>query len=124
MSMKILIVEDNLDSREMLHFLLTSHGYDVKTAVDGLEGLYMTKAEKPDLIITDLAMPNCDGSEMISVIRALPEIADIHIVVYTGFDSKLAKSEIAGTANKTFSKPFDLEALIEHVNDYNLRTKV
>ncbi|HYJ46376.1 MAG TPA: response regulator, partial [Pyrinomonadaceae bacterium] len=61
MSAKILVVEDNLDTRELIHLYLTGEGFNVITAADGREGLYLARAEKPNLIITDLNMPHLDG---------------------------------------------------------------
>ncbi|HVG21667.1 MAG TPA: response regulator [Blastocatellia bacterium] len=65
MPKKILIVEDTLDTRELLHLYLTSEGFSVATASDGREGLYMARAESPDLIITDINMPEMDGISMV-----------------------------------------------------------
>ena len=120
MPIKILVVEDNLDSRDLLHFLLTSQEHEVKTAVDGAEGLYMAKAERPDLIITDLGMPNVDGSQMIKEIRLTPELTDIPIVVYTGFFAQTMETAIKNAVNRTFIKPTDMESLLEFVQEINL----
>jgi CheY-like chemotaxis protein len=116
-SLKILVVEDNLDSRNLLHFFLITKGHEVNTSVDGAEGLYMAKAEKPDLIITDLTMPNLDGIEMIKQIRNEPLTADIPIVIYTAFGSESAALALQAGANKTFDKPFDLDNLIQYVDE-------
>jgi CheY-like chemotaxis protein len=114
---KILVVEDNTDSRNLLHFYFTSQGYNVVTAGDGTEGLYMTKAEKPDVIITDLTMPNLDGVEMIKQLRAEPETSQVAIVVYTAFGSDLTESAMQAGANKAFSKPFDLDDMVQFIGD-------
>ena len=53
MSAKVLIIEDNGDSRRLLHFLFTQEGFIVSTAADSAEGLDRAKTEKPDVIITD-----------------------------------------------------------------------
>ena len=116
MSFKILIVEDNADSRNLLHFLFTSKGYVVNTASDGTEGLYLAKSEKPDIIITDLTMPNLDGIEMIKQTRLEPEIRDIPIIVYTAYGSELLESAMQTGATRAFSKPFDLDSLISFID--------
>jgi CheY-like chemotaxis protein len=117
MSFKILIVEDNPDSRNLLHFLLTTKGFNASTAVDGAEGFYMAKVEKPDLIITDLTMPNVDGIELVKQIRAEPEIADIPILVYTAYSMDTVEPAIQAGANKSFYKPVDLDEMIAHINE-------
>jgi CheY-like chemotaxis protein len=117
-SNKILIVEDNTDSRNLLHHLFTGKKYGVSTAVDGAEGFYMAKAEKPDLIITDLMMPNVDGVDLIKQLRAEPETADIPIVIYTAFGlGETAQEALNAGANRLFSKPFDLDDLIQFAVD-------
>lgn len=65
MPRKILVVEDNLDTRELIHLHLTTEGFVAVVASDGREGLYMAGAEHPDLIITDVSMPEVDGIEMV-----------------------------------------------------------
>jgi CheY-like chemotaxis protein len=114
---KILVVEDNADSRNLLHFYFTSKGYNVITAVDGMEGLYLTKAEKPDAIITDLTMPNLDGVEMIRQIRSEPLTAQIPVVVYTAYGSELSDTAIQAGADHAFSKPFDLDEMIQFIGN-------
>jgi two-component system, chemotaxis family, chemotaxis protein CheY len=107
----ILIVEDTLDTRELLHFYFTQAQYRVSTAVDGQEGLYMAKAEKPDLIITDVSMPNMDGIEMVKAIRADAEIANIPIVVFTAVNSSSEEELSQAGANRIFHKPFDFDEM-------------
>jgi DNA-binding response OmpR family regulator len=109
--LRILIVEDTLDTRELLHFYFTQAQYTVSTAVDGLEGLYMAKAEKPDLIITDVSMPNMDGVEMVKQIRADSEIANIPIIVFTAVSSSSEDELRQAGANRVFHKPFDFDEM-------------
>jgi CheY-like chemotaxis protein len=87
----------------------------VLTASDGTQGLQITQAEKPDLIITDLTMPNGDGVEMIKQIRSEPEIAHIPIGVYTAYGKEYIESAIEVGANQVFSKPVNLEKLARFV---------
>ena len=117
MSFKILVAEDNPDSRNLLHFLLTTKGFNATTAVDGAEGFYMAKVEKPDLVITDLMMPNVDGVELIKQIRAEPEIANVPILVYTAYSTDTVEPAIEAGANKSFYKPVDLDEMLEYINE-------
>ena len=117
MDLKILVVEDNADSRELLHFYLTSKGYKVSTAADGQEGLYMARVEKPDLVITDLTMPNMDGIELTAAIRSEPEISAIPIFVYTSYGSEAAEPAIREGATKVFYKPIDIDNMLNSITD-------
>jgi DNA-binding response OmpR family regulator len=109
--LKLLVVEDTLDTRDLLHFYFTRAGYHVRTASDGEEGLYMTKVEKPDLILTDVAMPRMDGVEMIRAIRAESDFANIPIIVFTARSASSKEEIIEVGANRVFHKPFDFDEL-------------
>jgi CheY-like chemotaxis protein len=117
MSFKLLIVEDNPDSRNLLHFLLTTRGFQVVSAVDGAEGIYLAKVEKPDLIITDLTMPNLDGTELIKQIRAEAETARVPILIYTAYSAETVEPAIQAGASKSFYKPVDLDAMLDYIDE-------
>jgi DNA-binding response OmpR family regulator len=117
MPFKILIVEDNTDTRLALHHYFTNAGYDVPTAVDGQEGHYMAKAEQPDLIITDIAMPKLDGLEMIKQIRSTPETAKIPILVFTAVGNLNTEETLAAGADQIFFKPSEFGELRKVVRE-------
>jgi DNA-binding response OmpR family regulator len=85
---KILVVEDNLDTRELLHLYLMMGGFSVITAEDGREGLDAAEAEHPDLIITDISMPHLNGIEMTRLLRAKADFESVPIVVLTAHRSE------------------------------------
>ena len=70
---KILVVEDSADVLELVRDVLTLSGYEVTTAVDGVQGLACFKKEKFDLMILDYNMPRMGGSDLLGLIRTLPE---------------------------------------------------
>jgi CheY-like chemotaxis protein len=76
---RILVVEDDADLREICSHLLRSQGYEVIGAEDGFDALLALKRSMPDIIISDLRMPNMNGFEFLSVVRrrfpAIPVIA-------------------------------------------------
>ena len=117
MPKKILIVEDNLDMRELIHLYLTREGFLVVTASDGREGLYMANAERPDLIITDINMPGLNGLELIRQLRVLPEFKDLPILVFTAFGFVERDNALHAGATRAADKPMDFEKLIDEVND-------
>ena len=69
----ILLVEDNLELREMYKLYLEMHGFAVRTAEDGELALQAAKAETPDLIFLDLMMPKVDGLEVLHTLRHDPQ---------------------------------------------------
>jgi two-component system, cell cycle response regulator DivK len=114
---KILVVEDVLDTRELLHLHLTSEGFEVILAVNGQEGLYLATAERPDLIIADMEMPVLNGNEMIKELRAQKETRDIPILVLTAYGKDVMDKAIKAGANRAMMKPILLEGLITDVQE-------
>jgi len=80
MSAHILVVDDDKDLSRMLELELKGQGYQTHMALDGLEGLRMFHALKPDLVILDIAMPNMDGRTVCQRIR---ELSDVRILMMT-----------------------------------------
>jgi DNA-binding NtrC family response regulator len=80
---KILIVDDNEQSRDNLSDLLNEEGYEIKIACDGREGIEAFSEEKFDLVITDLRMPNVDGLEFLKYIKDSNQ--DNLVIIITGY---------------------------------------
>lgn len=80
MTKKILVVDDKLELRTLLKSYLTQEGFDVVSANDGQEALYVARHEKPNLIILDLMMPEMGGYEFM---RAYNREADTPVVILT-----------------------------------------
>jgi len=68
--LRVLIVEDNPDGREMLRLLLELSGYQVLVAVDGLQGVEKAEREQPDVAVVDIGLPRLDGYQVAQRIRA------------------------------------------------------
>lgn len=88
---RILFVEDEQSLRELGAMLLQSKGYEVLCAEDGFEGLLALKRSMPDLIISDLRMPNMNGFEFLSVVRR--RFPTIPVIVVSGEFSGLSVPE-------------------------------
>jgi CheY-like chemotaxis protein len=69
---KILLVEDNVELRNLYELYLKDHGYEIATASDGEEGLNTAKTYRPDLIFLDVMMPKKDGFEVLKTLRHDP----------------------------------------------------
>ncbi len=110
---RILTVDDSASIRQMVSFTLRNAGYEVVEAVDGKDGLGKANSEKFDLIVTDLNMPNMDGTQMIAAVRKLPACAFIPILMLTT-ESQAEKKDAARKAGATgwIVKPFNAEQLI------------
>src|SRR5207244_10848913 len=80
---KILIVDDRPTNRQFLLTLLGYTGHRLFEAADGAEALDLVRAERPDLVITDILMPTMDGYELVQDLRANPDIAATQVIFYT-----------------------------------------
>jgi two-component system chemotaxis response regulator CheY len=110
---RILSVDDSASIRQMVGFTLRGAGYEVAEAIDGRDGLAKAGAQKFDLIVTDLNMPNMDGIQMIAAIRKLPGCAFIPILMLTT-ESQAEKKDAGRKAGATgwIVKPFNAGQLI------------
>lgn len=112
----ILLVDDEPDILEIVRYNLTSEGYTVETAENGLEAIAQAKKVKPQLIIMDVMMPKMDGIEACEKIRSIPELAETVITFLTarGEDySQMAGFE-AG-ADDYITKPIKPKILVSKV---------
>lgn len=110
---KVLAVDDSATIRTSISFVLKQEGYDVVEAVDGVDGLAKAKADKFNLVITDINMPNMDGIEMIKQLRGTEGYKFTPIIALTteNQDSKMQEGKAAG-ATGWIVKPFTSEKLL------------
>lgn len=115
---RILVVDDEAQITRVLRTSLSSQGYDIRVANDGVTALEIMKDWRPDLVITDLSMPNMDGLELCRRLRAR---SDVPIVVLSvrGEEKTKVQALDAG-ADDYVTKPFGIEELLARVRA-NLR---
>jgi two-component system KDP operon response regulator KdpE len=116
--MRILIVDDERQISRVLRTSLQSSGYDVTVANNGLEGFDLFRSVSPDLVITDLAMPEMDGLELTRAIRRLAETPIIVLSVRGQETMKVAALDEG--ADDYVTKPFSMPELLARVRA-NLR---
>src|SRR2546427_5735897 len=110
---RILVVDDEPQLTRVLRTGLKSRGYDVRTAADGLSGFETFKDWHPDLVITDLAMPNMNGLELC---RKLRDISPVPIVVLSAKGEEKTKVEALDIGADDFvTKPFGIEELLARI---------
>jgi len=114
----ILVVDDESQITRVLRTSLSSHGYDIRAANDGETALEIMKDWTPDLVITDLAMPNMDGLELCRRLRLTTQVPIIVLSV-RGEERTKVKALDAG-ADDYVTKPFGMEELLARVRA-NLR---
>jgi two-component system chemotaxis sensor kinase CheA len=82
----ILVVDDSMTTRTLEKSILEAHGYRVRVAVDGMEALDQLRAEKADLVISDVQMPRLDGFGLLEAMKKDPALAGIPVIVVTSLD--------------------------------------
>jgi two-component system chemotaxis response regulator CheY len=118
MPIKILIVEDDPDSRDFLETLLKLEGYQVITANDGMEGIEQVRADCPDLILSDICMPHLDGLDMVKLLRRSPEYRSIPIIMLSAYGSGNLINAINVGANEAMRKPVHAEVLLKNMQEW------
>jgi len=114
---KILVVDDDPDIVELLKYNLSSEGYKVKSASNGIQAVSLAREFIPDLTILDIMMPNMDGVETCRQIRSIPELANKFIIFLTARSEEY--SEIAAFemgADDYITKPIKPRALLSRIN--------
>ncbi|MBF0500656.1 MAG: response regulator [Candidatus Riflebacteria bacterium] len=81
--MKILIVDDNANDRRLLKYIVEKKGHDAQEAEDGLQGLRITRNQKPDLVISDVLMPVMDGFEFLRAVKGDDAVKSIPFMFYS-----------------------------------------
>lgn len=113
MAKKILAVDDSKSMRQMVAMTIKNAGYDVTEAEDGMVALSIAKTQQFDLILTDINMPNMNGLELTTALRAMPNYKMTPIICLTteSSDDMKGKGKSAG-ATGWIVKPFQPEKLL------------
>ena len=113
----MLIVEDNMDTYELVRFILEKNGYDVFLAMNGRDGVNAASKQKPDLIVMDLSMPEMDGWTATRLIKQDNQTSSIPLIALTAHvlpgDRQRA---VDSGCDEYITKPMDLLELVETVN--------
>ena len=119
MKKKILIVEDNKDSLEILGLRITAIGHQVIKACNSKEAIAYSEAECPDLIFMDLDLPDADGITTTAILKKNPKTSRIPVVAVTAWMSALSEEKAAKVGIATYLiKPVSPQTLKETIEEY------
>lgn len=125
MPLKILIVEDHPDSREILVFQLRHMGYEAIEAASGPEGIEKALGYSPDLVIMDLGLPGMNGIEATVKLKQDPKTTHIPVIAYTAWKDQNHKDRALGAGMAEFltkpTPPKVLEEVLQRVLQSNSR---
>ena len=109
----MLVIEDSLDTLNMMRLWLTTFGCEVWTASEANEGARLATEQQPELIISDIGMPGVDGYELMRALRRTPGLEQVPAIALTGYardeDRELA---LAAGYNAHISKPANMSRLL------------
>lgn len=115
MRKKILLIEDDDEVREIMLLALQRDGYEVATAADGLHGYDTALFMRPDLIITDISMPNADNIHVLRRMRDQPALEQTPVLVTTAFGTGTATFSLQHGASAFEPKPIDTQSFLSTV---------
>jgi two-component system, chemotaxis family, CheB/CheR fusion protein len=122
-SRRILVIEDNSDSAEVLQTFLEINGHEIIVKTNAADGLESARAAAPDVIICDISLSgDLDGYDVAEEIRRQEQLKSIFLIALSGFGrpEDKEKSKSAGF-NEHLTKPTDFDALIELINNFDRR---
>lgn len=118
MKIKLLIVDDEQDALELMKELFVQHGYDVFTATNGLEALRLLPDAEPDIIISDLVMPEMDGMKLLEIVHE--KYPNIIIIMMTAHGTiETAVEAMKKGAKDYIMKPLRLDELLAKVENFS-----
>jgi DNA-binding response OmpR family regulator len=112
---KVLIVDDDNTIVTLVSHLMAREGHDVCVAFNGKEGLATARAEKPDLIILDLMMPELDGISVSGILFQDPAMRMIPVLILSAKGSARSMLELVPNVRMYMDKPFDPAQLMKNV---------
>jgi two-component system cell cycle response regulator DivK len=116
---KILVVEDNLDNRTLIVFLLKHSGHAVLSAEDGETALVMARAEQPDVILMDIQLPGMSGLEVTAACKADPAIHRIPVIAVTALAMNGDEARIrAAGCDGYLAKPIRYRELLGLIEEF------
>ena len=114
---RVLIVDDEADFIELVKFRLSDLSCDFLVANDGVQALSQARQYKPDLILLDILLPDMDGLSVCEILKRQPATKKIPIIFMSALSSDVTRRTAAMQAEDFFTKPLDLERLVNRVRD-------
>jgi len=112
----VLLVEDTADTLDAFSHVLRAAGFRVETAVDGHEAVAKTRAQRPDVVVMDLALPELDGWEATHQIKSDPLTREIPVIAFTGHAFQQSKETAREAGCEAFlTKPLDPARLVSEI---------
>jgi len=114
MTIKLLVIDDDVAVTDLLSLLLRSQGFEVSATNNSAEGLSLIREQEPDLVVLDLMMPEMDGWE---VCRSVRQFSQVPIIILSALnDPSMIASVLDAGADDYLTKPTPSRVLVAHIN--------
>ena len=111
---RVLIADDDPDTRLLLSLVLDEHGYEPVTARDGLEALALAEQAPPDLMVVDHMMPRLTGADCVTIMKSHPMLGHVPVVLVTAAPAAVRAAQQLGFA-AAVEKPLELDGFVRTV---------
>jgi signal transduction histidine kinase len=119
--LKVLIVEDSADTLALLRTIFIQQGAQVSTATTATEALSLLQSNTPDIIVSDIGMPDTDGFDLLKRIRELPELENTPAIAISGYASEADRKQALGVGySALMAKPVDVDALLDLIHSLKI----
>lgn|SRR3989442_10105949 len=116
---RVLVIEDNPASLDLMTYLLKAFGHTPLSARDGLAGIEVARRERPDLVLCDIQLPGADGHEVCRQLKKDPELKNVPLVAVTAYAMVGDREKLLGEGfNGYLSKPINPQTFIDQVAPY------
>ncbi len=113
---RVLVVEDNDNNMKLICLVLEKHGYEPIQAFTGVDGVEKAIAERPDIILMDVQLPDINGIEAIKRIRMVDDMKEIPIIAITSYAMSGDREKILSVGcDGYFEKPIDPLTIVEKI---------
>jgi two-component system alkaline phosphatase synthesis response regulator PhoP len=112
---KILVVDDDMNLRNVIKFNLVASGYFVTTAENDEAGLKSAQSRKPDLIVLDVKMPGMSGWDVLTNLRSTPKLKRVPVLIATAYLSPSDEERTSEVGVSYLAKPFNISELLAQV---------
>lgn len=118
MTTRVLVVDDELDTLNLLRTILEISGYAPITTLNSVDAVGLAEVEKPDVVLLDIMMPKLDGFTLCKLLRANTATRELPIIFVTAYESlDIEDRRAEAGANRVINKPIDMDILIKTIDD-------
>jgi CheY-like chemotaxis protein len=118
---RVLVVDDEIASGELLTEILTLEGFSVRVARSGNDALTVAREFLPGIALLDVGLPDMNGFELAKRFRSEPGLARVRLVALSGYAQPEARGFVQGLFDEYLVKPVDIEPLLSLLKRYSTR---